>query len=145
MKLLAAKLARNPIPSRTFLVFCSLTPQQSWRGMRSPEFNRDIFFKALKKYSKQGIRISYIYMYLFTLPYIGEKQEKHLCNRHIHYLNGITVNRNKSLLISINHHKSQMSLPTPHVCTDLPHFFSILSLIENPVPQIIGLIHTGCG
>jgi len=38
LKLLAAELARNPIPSRTFLVFCSLTPQQSWRGLRSPEF-----------------------------------------------------------------------------------------------------------
>jgi hypothetical protein len=39
LKLLAAKLTRNPIPSRTFLVSCSLTPSRLRReGMRSPEF-----------------------------------------------------------------------------------------------------------
>jgi hypothetical protein len=32
------RAAGNPIPSRTSLLRCSLTPRQSRRGMRSPEF-----------------------------------------------------------------------------------------------------------
>lgn len=43
LKLLAAKLAGNPILSRTFLMFCSLTPQypdkNRARKMGSPHFN----------------------------------------------------------------------------------------------------------